>query len=287
MSNPASNPASNGAPADRRPLDLDALRAAVAADGAGWGPVDLAESIGSSNTALADRARRGDATHGAVLVVEEQTAGRGRRERGWVAPKYSSAMFSVLLEPSVDRARWGWLPLLAALAVSDALGVCAQVEPGIKWPNDVMLDEQKVAGILSEVIVTPQGPGVVVGVGINVNQSQDELPMADATSVCLAAGRVDRAGVVVACLRELDKWYHRWVDEGPDGDSLVAAYGRRSSTLGRAVRVLLPDGQELRGVASRIDAGGHLVVQVDGADRVVAAADVVHLRPDEAPGLSR
>ena len=252
-----------------------------------WVALDLVASIGSSNTALAERARRGTAGHGDVLVAEEQTAGRGRRDRGWVAPRYSSAMLSLLVEPTVDRARWGWLPLITALAVTDALAECAEVQARIKWPNDVVLDDSKIAGILSEVVTTARGQGVVVGMGINVDQGPDELPRADSTSIRLAGGIADRPALVAGCLRAWEGWYRRWTESHGASGSLVRAYERRSSTLGRAVRVDLPDGTQLRGVARGIDDDGHLVVAVDGSERVVAAADVVHLRPDEPDGLPR
>jgi BirA family biotin operon repressor/biotin-[acetyl-CoA-carboxylase] ligase len=140
-----------------------------------WTSLDVVDSLGSSNATLAQRALSGAAEPGAVLLAEEQTTGRGRRGRGWVAPKYSSVMMSVLVRPSVEQSRWGWLPLLTALAVVDAVGALG-VQAVIKWPNDVLIAEAKLAGVLCEVVQTPEGPCLVAGCGINVHQSAGELP---------------------------------------------------------------------------------------------------------------
>ena len=271
----------------RHPLDLADLQRAVSSGGSMWTRIELVDSLGSSNTVLGQRASEGTAAHGHVIVAEEQTAGRGRRDRGWVAPKYSSAMLSLLVEPDVDRARWGWLPLVTALAVSDAVAECAAVDAGIKWPNDVVLGESKVAGILSEVVPTPRGQAVVVGLGINVDQSPAELPRTDSTSLRLAGSDVDRGDLVAACLRAWARWYDDWAGSEGDSAAVAASYEQRSTTIGRSVEVHLPDGEVLSGLADRVDGDGHLVVQVGGREHVVVAADVVHLRPSAGRGLSR
>lgn len=235
--------------------------------------MEVADALESSNVTLAELARTGAAS-GAVLVVEEQTAGRGRRDRTWSAPQYSSVMLSVLIRPAAEPARWGWVPLLTALAVVDALekfGVSATV----KWPNDVLVGHRKIAGVLCEVVPTPSGNTVVAGWGINVDQEADELPVDTATSLRLEGGRVDRAALVVDVLASWESWYLRW--EGDDR-CLASTYTRYSSTLGQDVRLNLPDGSQLLGRATRIDARGGLVVVAEGREHVVAAADVVHLR---------
>ncbi len=154
-------------------LDRDLLRRAVA-DADLWTTVDVVDSLGSSNVALAERARAG-APSGSVLVAEEQTAGRGRRDRGWSAPPYSSVMVSMLVRPEVDPARWGWIPLLTALAIVDAVRAVG-VRATVKWPNDVLVGDRKLAGVLCEVVPTMQGGAVVVGWGVNVDQFDAELP---------------------------------------------------------------------------------------------------------------
>lgn len=263
----------------RAPLDSSALLARIIRSDGPWSSLEVVETLGSSNETLSLAASAGTALPGSVLVTEEQTAGRGRRGRGWVAPQYSSVMVSVLVQPDSEPARWGWLPLLTALAVVEAVDTLG-VEASIKWPNDVLVGDAKVAGVLCEVVQTPTGPAVIAGWGINVDQSVEELPGPEATSIRLAGGVPDRPRLLLACLDAWDAWYHRWVA----GDSMVlTAYHEHSSTLGRAVRVLLPDGGEVLGKAVRLDANGSLVLDVDGRERSIAAADVVHLRPQGLP----
>lgn len=251
------------------------LRRAVG-NGRLWTSLDVVDSLGSSNLTLVERARAG-APHGSVLVAEEQTAGRGRRGRAWSAPRYSSVMMSVLVRPEADPARWGWIPLLTGVAIVDAVRT-AGVVATVKWPNDVLVGDRKLAGILCEVVPTAQGAGVVAGWGINVDQTAAELPSGTATSLRLEGGPIDRAALLLAVLDSWESWYRRWEAED---EQLDRAYARYSGTIGRQVEVQLPDGSRLRGAASGVDDRGGLVIVVDGREHVVAAADVVHLRPEE------
>jgi BirA family biotin operon repressor/biotin-[acetyl-CoA-carboxylase] ligase len=238
-----------------------------------WSAFEVVESLESTNLTMAQRARDG-AAHGSVLVAEEQTAGRGRRERGWTAPRHSSVMLSVLVRPDVSAARWGWIPLLTGLAVVDAvetLGVSAT----LKWPNDVLVGDRKLSGVLCEVVPTSRGNAVVAGWGINVDQGESELPGDTATSVRLSGGRVDRADLLVGVLSAWESWYDAWAS---DASRVRSTYEQRSSTLGRDVRAQLPDGSQLEGRAVRLGDGGELVVLVNGQEREVASADVVHVR---------
>ncbi|MGL5857193.1 MAG: biotin--[acetyl-CoA-carboxylase] ligase [Angustibacter sp.] len=247
-----------------------------------WTSIEVVERTGSTNADLATRARAGAAAPGTVLVAEHQDAGRGRRDRSWQAPPRSSLTFSVLLAPSVPAARWSWIPLLAGSAVADALVAVAHVPAQLKWPNDVLIAERKVAGVLAEVVDRPAGPAVVVGIGLNVSQTRDELPVPDATSLVVAgAATADRDTVLRAVLRTLAGRYHSWV--GADGDQrasgIGSAYRGRCQTLGRLVRVRLPDGATVTGTADGIDADGRLLVgETDGSVRSLAVADVEHVR---------
>ena len=254
-------------------MDAELLRARVLTAGSLWTGLTVVSSVGSTNVDMAGRARRG-ADHGDVLVAEEQTSGRGRRERIWTAPAFTSAMLSVLVRPSPSPSRWGWIPLLTGLAVVDAVGRSG-VTAHLKWPNDVMVEGRKLGGVLCEVVPTPRGSSVVAGWGVNVDQRASELPTDSATSVYLAGGSVDRTGLVVDMLAAWERWYRRW-EAGTS--SLAEAYSAHSSTLGQTVRASLPDGSQTQGRATRISDNGGLVIRVDGAEREVAAADVVHLR---------
>jgi BirA family biotin operon repressor/biotin-[acetyl-CoA-carboxylase] ligase len=162
------------------------------------------------------------------------------------------------------------------MAVVDALVECG-VRATVKWPNDVLVGERKIAGVLCEVVPSAAGSGVVAGWGINVDQGETELPAETATSMRLEGAQLDRAALLVEVLRAWESWYRRWED---DDGLLKTAYSSYSSTLGREVRLHLPDGRQLRGKALRIDTRGGLVVMAEGKEHVVAAADVVHLRPE-------
>jgi len=218
------------------------------------------------------------AAEGLVLVAEHQSAGRGRADREWAAPPRSGLTFSVLLRPpGATRPMWGWLPLLAGLSVATPLARLSGLDVGLKWPNDVLVAERKVAGLLAEVV----GDSVVLGIGINVSLRADELPVPTATSLHLAGSEVvDREPVLRAVLRGLAMRYRAWcAAEGDAAEAgLLDAYRAACVTIGRDVTVQLPGGCELTGQARDVDATGRLVVE--GADGIesLAAGDVVHVR---------
>jgi BirA family biotin operon repressor/biotin-[acetyl-CoA-carboxylase] ligase len=255
-------------PAPRPPLDLDRLAAPT-----GW-HVELVDATPSTNALAAERARAG-AEPGLVVVTEHQTAGRGRLDRVWETPARSSLTFSVLLQPHVPPADWSWLPLLTGYAVQAALADRLP-DVALKWPNDVLVEDRKVCGILVERIETDRGPMAVVGIGINVDQTIDELPVALATSVSLETGEpVERTGLLGQVLGSL----HGLQGLLDDTAALRRAYADVCSTLGRTVDVHLPSGDVRRGEALDIDASGALVVGTGDGAFTVAAGDVVHVRP--------
>ncbi len=238
---------------------------------------------GSTNADLAAQARAG-ARPGSVLVTDHQTAGRGRQGRSWTAPPGTGVALSVLVTPTVARERWTWLPLLAGLAVSDALRQAADVPAVLRWPNDVLILDRKVCGILAERVETPYGPACVVGMGINVSLSQDELPVPTATSLAIATQELGgsavlttRTQLVAQVLISLDRILAHWA--GLENDAALAvSYRERCATLGRRVRVLLAGDQVVEGVAEDVDPDGRLVVRTADGVRVFGAGDVVHLR---------
>jgi BirA family biotin operon repressor/biotin-[acetyl-CoA-carboxylase] ligase len=233
-------------------------------------------STASTNADVAAAARSG-APEGLVVVAEVQTAGRGRLDRTWSAPPRSALTFSVLLRPvDVPRQRWGWLSLLSGLAVTDALSAVADLPAAVKWPNDVLVADRKIAGVLAEVV----GSAVVVGIGLNVSLHQEELPVATATSMLIAgASTTDRDTVLRAVLRALARRYGQWRSPAGAGD-LPVDYRAASATIGQRVRVELPGGSPLTGEAVTVDDDGRLVVRAsDGTLTAVGAGDVVHVRP--------
>ena len=264
---------------DRPPLDAAALRRALVRPGGLWREVRVEASLGSTNAALLDLARS-PAPEGLMLVTEHQTEGRGRLGRSWVTPPRAALTFSMLLRPKLPAKRWPWLPLLAGLSVAEALRRTAEVEAWLKWPNDVLVADHKIAGILAERVHSPTGPAAIVGVGLNVTQRREELPVAEATSLALEAAAVtDRTVLLRSVLRMSEALYDQWRREGGDpACGLGDAYRQLCATLGQRVSVQLPSGDSVAGVATDVDDDGRLLV--DTGDRLVrlTAGDVVHLR---------
>jgi BirA family biotin operon repressor/biotin-[acetyl-CoA-carboxylase] ligase len=266
----------------RVPLDRAALRRALVRPGGLWRDLEIVESTGSTNADLLARAQAGE-PEGAVLAAEEQRAGRGRMGRTWTSPPRAALTFSVLLKPAVPLARRGWLPLLAGVAVAAAVTGVTGVETGLKWPNDLLTADAKLAGILAEAA----GDAIVVGIGLNVSTEPAEFPATrpgalPATSLRAAgATALDRASLLLAILGELEHWYRAWQRAGgdPDRSGLRQEYLRWSATIGRTVRAELPGGQALSGPAAGVDSDGRLLVRLSsGSEVAVAAGDVVHLR---------
>jgi len=256
----------------RAPLDGDRVeRDAVG----GWRLTVLA-STGSTNTDLLAAAVTG-APDRSVLVAELQTGGRGRLDRGWSSPSRAGLTFSVLLRPAVPVSSWGWLPLLAGLALRRTVGGDAT----LKWPNDLLLgpDDGKLAGILAQAI---EGV-VVIGIGLNVTLTAAELPVPTATSLVLqGAGQLDRTELLTGFLTEFDTVLGRWQASGGDaeGSGLAAEYRAGCRTIGQQVSVQLPD-RTVLGRALDVDPDGRLVLQPDNGGPIlpVAAGDVTHSRP--------
>jgi BirA family biotin operon repressor/biotin-[acetyl-CoA-carboxylase] ligase len=236
------------------------------------------EEIDSTNAYLKDRAREG-APEGLVAVADHQTAGRGRLGRPWESPPGANLLVSLLLRPACHPDDLHLCTTAVALAAADACGEVAGVDVSFKWPNDLLVGESKLAGILAEVeFAGGAPPAVVVGIGINV--AWPGPPEAEGTclnDVSGSAQPVDRKVLLdhllyaLAPRREmLEEAQGRWV--------LADEVRRRCSTLGQRVRVSLPD-EELTGMAHGIDRTGRLVMETETGLRTITAGDVVHLRP--------
>lgn len=265
---------------ERPPLDGKFLTGRLVRPGALWTAIEVLPETGSTNAVVAERARTG-ASEGLVVAAEQQTAGRGRMGRTWTTPPRSALLFSVLLRPAtVPAAQWGLLGLLTPLAVATAVRAVAEVPAEVKWPNDVLVEDRKLAGILLERIDTPDGPAVVAGIGLNVTLRESERPHPAATSLSLEqAATTDRMTVLAAVLRELDSRYAVWTTAAGDPSIVLPAYRELSATLGREVRAELPGGTALTGTATDLDAEGRLVLtDADGKAHPLAAGDVIHLR---------
>jgi BirA family transcriptional regulator, biotin operon repressor / biotin---[acetyl-CoA-carboxylase] ligase len=243
-------------------------------DGRVWRDVRVIASTGSTNADVAAEARAG-VEEGLVLLAEEQTGGRGRLARSWVSPARAGVYVSVLLRPTTPPASWPLLTLLTGLAVVEAVVGVGRVEAGLKWPNDVLVDGQKLAGILAERV----DDAVVVGIGINVSTRVDELP-ATGTSLAIAGGSTDREIVAAEILRALRRRYVAWRDTDGSGSSVLSSYREMCETIGSDVTVELPGGHVVMGVASGVDDAGRLVVleNTGGPSRSFTAGDVTHVR---------
>ncbi|MDA8370069.1 MAG: biotin--[acetyl-CoA-carboxylase] ligase [Nocardiopsaceae bacterium] len=279
----------------RSPLREGALNRALVHPGGLWRRIEVLPALGSTNSELVHRARQG-APEGEVLVTEHQTAGRGRLDRGFQTPKRAALTFSVLVRPDVPTGRLGWLPLLMGTAAVRALSRTAAVPAALKWPNDVLATgadgvERKLAGILSEAAFAENSTGVVIGMGLNVAQRRDELPVGSATSLALeGAARTGREPLLQAVLHGFADLYAEWERRGGDAEAsgLADEYRRHCGTIGRTVRVHLPGDRILQGRATGVDAEGQLTVRAeDGTEEALSAGDVVHVRPaDGSAGYS-
>jgi BirA family transcriptional regulator, biotin operon repressor / biotin---[acetyl-CoA-carboxylase] ligase len=267
----------------RSPLSPAGLRRALVRPDGLITEVRVVGETGSTNADLAAAAQDG-AAEGLVLVAEAQSAGRGRLDRVWLAPPRAALTLSVLLRPTVPAVRLGWLPLLAGVALVEAVGPHAPA--ALKWPNDLLVrtadGDRKCGGILAEAV-----PGaVVIGIGLNVAQRADELPdpidpaAVGPTSLGLAGASVDRGELLISLLSAFSHWYGRWhaVAGDPAACGLMTAYRSACLTLGRHVTVRLPGGASIQGHADDIDGDGRLLVATAEGVRALAAGDVHHVR---------
>jgi BirA family transcriptional regulator, biotin operon repressor / biotin---[acetyl-CoA-carboxylase] ligase len=264
--------------------------------------------IDSTNRYLLDAARSG-APEGTVVFADHQTAGRGRLDRRWEAPPGDNLLVSFLVRPSLAVEELHLCSAAVALAAADACARVAGLAPDLKWPNDLVVGERKLGGILAEVV--PGGPagstgaaevGVVVGLGLNVrwpppdggntmhdaemhapadahtaHHSEVDEVLRSATSILKETGRaLQPMEVLLEVLTGLDRRLTQ-LTRRDERHALAGEYRRRCVTVGRTVRVSLTD-ESFTGAAVDITPEGHLVVDVGVCFRTVSAGDVVHVR---------
>ncbi len=237
------------------------------------------EELGSTNTWLLDRAAQG-AEEGTVAVADSQGEGRGRRGRRWDSPPGSGLLTSILFRPRLAASELFSVSALVALAARDAALGVAGVALGVKWPNDLVHDDRKLAGILAETRGATSGqPVVVVGIGINVSwpRSPSDAPELHATCLEVVCGRpVDRRELLEAMLSSVEQ-RRPSLDRASGRASLVEELAACTVTIGRRVRVETSGGL-LVGTAVGLDRRGELIVETGGTRQSIAAGDVVHLR---------
>lgn len=272
------------------------------------------ERAGSTNLELIQLAQTEPLPDFTVMVTANQQAGRGRSGRSWETAPDTALAISVLLRPRIDAqedlSKLGWLPLLGGLAMAqtvreiiggsdDGTETGSHPNPassiGVKWPNDVLVDGKKICGVLSELVpLNSAGDasrfggsvGVVIGAGINLSQSREQLPVETATSLALAGAQLpfdleERFDLVLSeYLKRLAHWHQRFSDArlSAVASGLRQAVIDNCVTLGQPVRAILPGDAEQLGKAVTIDDSGRLVLEADGVVWPVAAGDIVHLR---------
>ena len=240
------------------------------------------DSLPSTNLEAARRAREG-AAEGLCIVASEQTAGRGRLGRQWSSPRNAGIYCSTLLRPPFDQCFWPLITLMSAVVVHEALLAACALQTDIKWPNDILHDEKKLCGILAEIVETPMGRAVIVGIGINLtNESFPPELVATATSVTAASGRHSDLEHV---LSQLQRWFVDWYGRlnRPQGPAeIVNAWSERSS-YADGKKISIRDGDaEFWGTTRGLTMEGALKVETEtGELRIVRAGDV-SLRPGKS-----
>lgn len=239
--------------------------------------VEHLEEVDSTNTWLGVRAREG-APAGLVVYSDYQSAGRGRLDRDWRAAPGTSLLCSALLELPASNTPPQWLIVAAALSLCDALDELTHHRPSLKWPNDVLFGEHKVAGLLADVVTTKSTTMVVVGLGLNLIDVDPTL--VSATTVLAHTGRS------LAPAQVLHRYLHalavrRTAMDEPEGlEALGLEYRRALGTLGRRVRVELAR-EHVHGHAVGVDGEGALLVDTGEGVRAFRAGDVVHVRRED------
>jgi BirA family biotin operon repressor/biotin-[acetyl-CoA-carboxylase] ligase len=228
--------------------------------------VSVVDVTASTQNDLAALARSGKAKAGDVIAANYQSAGRGRLSRTFEAPKNSALLFSFYIQPKRSKEDWGWIALIAGASVAQAL---AKVKANVKWPNDILVNEKKISGLIAEIV----DDGVVVGIGINVGMTVEELPVLTATSLAIeGVGDTNRNEILARVLALFETNFTTW----DNGDNSVAQiYTSLSSTLGTKVQIHYPNEQIEKGLAVAISPRGELILD---SGSHVQAGDVVHLR---------
>ncbi len=254
-----------GIDAPRAPLDKSLLTKEISR----YWRVSVVEVTGSTQDDLFQLASTGTAIPKTILASEFQRSGRGRLDRTFTAVPMSALTFSIYIEPKADKQEWPFLTLLAGLSVHEALQLLdPQTEINIKWPNDLLIGGKKFVGMIAQAT----SKGVVLGIGINVGMSEDELPVDNATSLAIEGfTELDRNVILATIINHFEINLEMWEND----KSFLAEYRFASATIGSDVEVTLPDGKVLNSRAVDISNTGALIL---ASGEEVTVGDVVHLR---------
>ncbi|MDA8106336.1 MAG: biotin--[acetyl-CoA-carboxylase] ligase [Nitrospiraceae bacterium] len=246
-----------------------------------WKKVCLFESVDSTNERALALASSEVPPHGTVIIADAQSSGRGRLGRKWFSPPGRNIYMSALLKPEIGLRDATLLTIVGALAGVVALRNKTGLDLRIKWPNDLMVNNKKIGGILTEIRSDPEKINLaVIGIGVNVNSEVVDFPeelSGIVTSARTEAGRMfSRVGIIIEILRELERWYKTLTNEGRR--PLLEEWKSRSSTIGKKVRIVLGN-EILSGVAETIDDNGMLILRTgSGGKRRISSGDVMELR---------
>jgi BirA family biotin operon repressor/biotin-[acetyl-CoA-carboxylase] ligase len=250
--------------APRAPLD----KSIIAGEISQYWRVSVVDLTASTQSDLADLVNSAVAISGEVIAADYQSAGRGRLDRTFDAPPQSALLFSFFVTPKRKRDDWSFVSFLSALAMQKVISEYLPEPATLKWPNDILIGDRKVAGLLAQQI----GEGVIVGIGLNVSISSDELPVPTATSLLIAGSKkIDRNLLLSKFLNGFETIFKQW----ESGGDFIEEYESVSSTIGRDIRVEVLGRDPLLGKAVGISAQGALILD-DGTK--VNVGDVVHLR---------
>jgi len=249
--------------------------------GALWKELIVHDSVESTNDLAMSLAAKKGITAGTVLVADRQTRGKGRLGRRWESPGGRNIYASLVIRPELAPRDATMLTVLAAVAGARTIRKTGNIPVTIKWPNDLVIADKKLGGILTEVRADPDRINLaVIGIGINVNVLPADFPeqlRSDATSVRSAAGHaVARNDIIIQLLREFEYWYGILTTEGKK--PLLHAWRKASSTLGRKVRIAIGN-KTISGIADDIDDNGMLVIRMQSGEcRNISAGDITFLR---------
>jgi len=253
-----------GTSAPRAPLDTAVIASLIS----GYWRVIVADLTTSTQADLAEMVKSNSAKPGVVIATEFQTAGRGRLDRTFEAAPGSALLFSFFIKPDRARSDWGFISHLAALSMQEVISHEHPSQVCLKWPNDILIGEKKVAGILAQ----STDDGVIIGIGVNVGMSAEELPVETATSLLITGSdKLDRNLILGEFLNRFEVNFEMW-EKGAD---FVESYSAVCATLGRNVQVEVVGRANHIGQAVSINSVGALMLN-DGFE--VNVGDVVHLR---------
>jgi len=235
--------------------------------------VEHFEEINSTNTYVSVKAKEG-ASEGLVARADYQSAGRGRLDRTWEAPPRSALMCSILLSPPTSPDEMQLVVAAVALSARSALGALCSVYPQLKWPNDLIVDDKKIAGLLAEVVHSENGITIVAGIGINLTDSPEGLPATNALKV--SGVTITPEALLEKLLEELNI-RRGLLDTEAGRQMLRAEYESVLETIGRSVIVEQSDAM-FPALATGIDATGRLILNAAGEEKIISVGDVIHVR---------